>query len=169
MLGQVLAPMLALAVVVPATGKAQGRGRSNAATSGIRACAVLPAGKVKRLAALPDPLNLYEKMPPDEEAVGRGSSCNYPSVYVQIDPFEWSTIDSMRIKTPAQFEAVPGVGEAAFMRANKAAASVEFAELYARIGTHVLTIQLDVPDGKTTAAVKPGLVALAQAYAAKLR
>jgi hypothetical protein len=75
----------------------------------------------------------------------------------------------MRVKTPAQFEAVPSVGEAAFLRANKAAASVEFAELYARIGTHVLTIQMDVPAGKTTAAVKPGLVALAQAYAAKLR
>ena len=160
--------MMALAVALPATAQAQGRGRSNAATSAIRACALLPAGEVKRLVALPDPLNLYEKMPPDEEAVGRGSSCSYPNVHVQIDPFEWSTIDSMRVKTPAQFEAVPGVGDAAYLHANKQR-SVEFAEFYARIGAHVLTIQMDVPDGKTTASVKPGVIALAQAYAAKLR
>lgn len=161
--------MMVLAVVPPATALAQRGGRSSAATSAIRACALLPATEVKRLAALPDPLNLYVKMPPEEETVGRGSSCTYPNVHVQIDPFDWSTIDSTRAKTPAQFETVPGVGDAAFLRANKPAPSLEFAELYARIGAHVLTIQMDVPTGKTTAAVKPGLVALAQAYAAKLR
>lgn len=168
MLTRSLTAALTLVVTLSATGQAQSRGRANASAS-IRACTVLPASEVKRLAALPDPLNLFEKMPPEEEPVGRGSSCNYPNVHVQIDPFDWSTIDSLRAKTPAQFEAVPGVGEAAYLRANKPAASLEFAELYARIGTHVLTLQMDVPNGKTTAAVKPGLVALAQAYAAKLR
>jgi len=36
-------------------------------------------------------------------------------------------------------------------------------------GVKLLTIQLDVPDGSSTAAVKPAVVALAKAYAAKLR
>ena len=161
-------PVLLISVVsLSGVGYAQG-GRGGAGAATIHACAVLPASEVKRLIGLPDPLNLYAKMPPEEESIGRGSSCSYPDVHVQIDPFGWSTIDAERTKAPAQFEAVPGVGDAAYLRANKKR-SLEFAELYARIGTHVLTIQLDVPDGKTTAAVKPGIVALAQAYAAKLR
>lgn len=153
-----------------ATAHAQPRqGQGPVATPTIRACALLPAMEVKKLAALPDPLNLYATMPPEEEPVGKGSSCNYPNLHVQIDPFDWQTIDSMRAKNVAQFEAVPEVGDVAFMRANRAARLVEFAELYARVGSHVLTIQMDVPDGKSTASVKPGLVALAKAYVAKLR
>jgi hypothetical protein len=162
----ILAMMMMAAVSRPTF--AQAGNRSGGPVPSIRACALLPASEVKRLIGLPDPLNLYEKMAPEEEAVGKGSSCNYPSAHVQIDPFDWATIDSLRAKNAAQFEAVPGVGDAAFLRANKQR-SVEFAELYARVGTHILTIQLDVPDGSSTAAVKPGLVALATAYAAKLR
>jgi hypothetical protein len=162
----ILALMMMAAVCQ--TTYAQTGGRSGAPTAAIHACSLLPAMEVKKLIALPDPLNLYEKMPPEEEPAGKGSSCNYPSVHVQIDPFDWTTIDSLRAKNTAQFEAVPGVGDAAFTRANKQR-SVEFAELYARVGTHILTLQLDVPDGSSTAAVKPGLVALAKAYAAKLK
>jgi hypothetical protein len=60
------------------------------------------------------------------------------------------------------------VGDAAYLRANKKR-SVEFAELYARVGAHVLTLQLDVPNGSSTAALKRALTALAKAFAAKLR
>lgn len=143
--------------------------RAASSVSPIRACGLLTATEVKKLAALPDPLNLYATMPPEEEPLGKGSACNYPSLHVQIDPFDWATIDALRTRNATQFEAVPDVGDEAYLRANKAARSVEFAELYARVGAHIFTIQMDVPDGKTTASVKPGLVALAKAYAAKLR
>jgi hypothetical protein len=164
----ILTAILGVAVCAAAHAQTRG-GRAEPGKPGIRACALLPVAEVKRLAGLPDPLNLFEKLPPEEAPVGRGSSCNYPSLHVQIDPFDWTTIESNRARNSAQFEAVPGVGDAAFLRANKAAASLEFAELYARVGTHVLTIQMDVPDGKSTASVKPGLVALAKAYVARLR
>jgi hypothetical protein len=167
MLIRLLTAIITFVVLFAAGMQAQG-GRATGGTAAIRACTVLPASEVKRLVGLPDPLNLYTKLPPEEETIGRGSSCTYPNVHVQIDPFVWSTIDSVRTKTPAAYEAIPGVGEAAYLHVNKKS-SVEFAELYARIGTHVLTIQLDVPDGKTTAALKPNIIALAQAYAAKLR
>jgi hypothetical protein len=167
MLKPSLAVIMSFVVSLSALAQTQ-TGRAASATPAIRACAVLPAAEVKRLVGLPDPLNLYTKMPPEEEPVGRGSSCNYPDVHVQIDPFTWSTIESVRTRTPAEYEAIPGIGEAAYLHANRKS-SLEFAELYARIGPHVLTIQLDVPDGKTTAAVKPNVIALAQAYAAKLR
>jgi hypothetical protein len=162
----ILTAMIAATVCHPVYAQT-GASRSTP-TAAIRACALLPASEVKKLIGLPDPLNLYEKMPPEEEFVGKGSSCSFPSVHVQIDPFGWTTIDSLRAKNTAQFEAISGVGDAAFLRANKLR-SVEFAELYARVGTHTLTIQLDVPEGSSTAAAKPGLVALAKAYAAKMR
>jgi hypothetical protein len=158
-------PTVLMAAAVCVTTHAQSK---SAATPAIRACALLTASEVRKLTALPDPLNLYESMPPDEAPVGKGSSCNYPSVHVQINPFDWSTIDSLRVKNPTEFEAVPGVGSAAFVRANKRG-SIEFAELYARVGPNILTLQMDVPDGSSTAAVKPGLIALAKAYATKLQ
>ena len=76
-----------------AVGQSQG-GRATGAPPAIHACTVLPANEVKRLIGLPDPLNLYTTLPPEEQPVGRGSSCNYPNVHVQIDPFDWSTIDA---------------------------------------------------------------------------
>ena len=163
-----LTVMIAAAVCVAAYAQTRS-GRAEAAKQPVRACALLPASEVKRLAALPDPANLFDKMPPEEEPVGRGSSCNYPGIHVQIDPFDWTTIDSVRAKNSTQFEAVPDVGDAAFVRANKATSSLEFAELYARVGPHILTIQMDVPDGESTASIKPRLVALAKAYVAKLQ
>jgi len=159
--------MGAVALLTAAHVKTQS-GQANAAKP-IGACTLLTAAEVKKLAGVADPLNLYERMRPEEETVGKGSSCNYPSMHVQIDPFPWTTVESVRAKNTAEYEAVPGVGDAAFLRANKAAASLEFAELYARIGAHVVTIQMDVPDGSSTASVKSGLVALANAYIAKLR
>jgi len=158
-----------LSAIAPLTDGQTTGARANSSGGPIHACALLTASEVKKLAALPDPLNLYATMPPQEEPLGKGSSCNYPNLHVQIDPFDWATIDSLRIKNATQFEAVPEVGDEAYLRANKAARSVEFAELYARVGSHILTIQMDVPDGKTTASVKPGLVALAKSYATKLR
>jgi hypothetical protein len=164
--------MIVVAMLFAAAPLAHGQtagARANASVTPIHACALLTASEVKKLAALPDPLNLYATMPPQEEPLGKGSSCNYPNLHVQIDPFDWATIDGLRTKNATQFEAVPDVGDEAYLRANKPARSLEFAELYARVGSHILTIQMDVPDGKTTASVKPGLVALAKAYAAKLR
>jgi hypothetical protein len=164
----ILAVIIAAPVYVTAHEQTRS-GQAEAAKPAIRACALLPASEVKRLAALPDPLNLFESMPPDEEPVGKGSACNYPSLHVQVDPFDWATIESVRAKNSAQFKAVPGVGDSAFVRANKVGSSLEFAELYARVGPHILTIQMDVPDGRSTESVMPGLVALAKAYVAKLQ
>jgi hypothetical protein len=164
----VLAVLFGASTASVASAQAAGA-RADSSAAPIHACALLIPSEVKKLAALPDPLNLYATMPAQEEPLGKGSSCTYPNLHLQIDPFDWPTIEGLLVKNPTQFEVVPDVGDAAYLRANKPARSLEFAELYARVGSHVLTIQMDVPDGKTTASVKPGLVALAKAYAAKLR
>jgi hypothetical protein len=109
----------------------------------------------KKLIGLPDRLNLHEKTAPEEESAGKGSSCNYPSVHVQIDPFDWTTIDSLGAKNAAQFEAVSGVGDAAFLRANKMR-SVEFAEpVRARRNAHP-DDSTRRPDGSSTAGGQAG-------------
>lgn len=43
-----------------------------------------------------------------------------------------------------------------------------YAELYARRGPHVVTVQLDVPTDQSAESVRPSAVALAKALEAKL-
>jgi hypothetical protein len=100
---------------------------------------------------------------PTEDPIGQsGSACSYGGITMQIDPFPFATIEKMR--TPA-WAAVPGVGDAAYFRDNRG----EWGELYVRSGTHVLTIQMDVPTGKTAASIQSNTVALAKAILPKLK
>ena len=100
---------------------------------------------------------------PIEDPIGQsGSACSYGGITMQIDPFPFATIEKMR--TPA-WAAVPGVGDAAYFRDNRG----EWGELYVRSGTHVLTIQMDVPTGKTAASIQSNAVALAKAILPKLK
>lgn len=97
-----------------------------------------------------------------EEPVGSsGSSCNYPSVFIQILPFPQRTIDLARER--GGLETINGVGDDAYFHNN----ANRYAELYVRAGTHLLTLQANV-DG-TVESVKPGVVNLAKALVARLR
>jgi hypothetical protein len=57
------------------------------------------------------------------------------------------------------------LGDKAYFRDNKG----RFAELFVQSGNHVMTIQMDVPDGKTSAAIQPNTIALAKALLPKLK
>ncbi len=108
-------------------------------------------------------------IPPNEDAVGKaGSSCSYGGVHMQIDPFSLSVIENQRqadAKRGQPWAVVTGVGEIAYFRDNRG----RYGELFTRVGTRIVTIQMSVPDGRTTESIKPNAVALAQAIAAKLR
>ncbi|HVG56376.1 MAG TPA: hypothetical protein VM846_18195 [Vicinamibacterales bacterium] len=100
---------------------------------------------------------------PIEDPIGQsGSACSYGGITMQIDPFPFATLEKQR--TPA-WAAVPGVGDAAYFRDNRG----EWGELYVRSDTHVLTIQMDVPTGKTAASIQSNTVALAKAILPKLK
>ena len=60
---------------------------------------------------------------------------------------------------------MPGVGDEAYFRDNRG----EWGELYVRAGARVLTIQMDVPTGRTAAAIQPNTIALAKALLPKLK
>ncbi len=144
--------------------------QAGAAKPGIRACSLL----TKELVIETTP---YEKnvitqvlsVPPSEEPAGQsGSACSYGGLHVQVNPFPLSVIENQRqadARKGRPWAAVEGVGDIAYFRDNRG----RFGELFTRVGPHILTIQMDVPRGRTTESIKPNAVALAKALAAKLR
>ena len=103
-------------------------------------------------------------MPEEEEPVGTaGSSCTYPSVSIQVLPASQGMLEAA--KKNYKLEAVSGVGEEAYFRNNKNL----YAELYVKAGKHLLTLQGNVPTGKTPESMKPALESLAKLYVEKLR
>jgi hypothetical protein len=77
--------------------------------------------------------------------------------------YRQQTVDAAR--KAGKLDPVAGVGDEAYVHNNKE----RFAELYARVGPHLLTVQLDIATNKTFETSKPALVELAKAFAAKLR
>ena len=125
----------------------------------ISVCSLLTKEEVKKhLPWIP----LLDAMPIDEEPIGvSGSSCNYPSVFVQVLPFTQNFMDLVRKQDG--MGTVAGVGDEAYFRHNPNG----YAELAVRTGDYVLTLQADA-DGDVEA-MKPGVLNLAKAYVAKLR
>lgn len=127
----------------------------------VKVCSLLSRAEVKKLAPWPAHLDAFAKG--EEEPIGAtGSSCNYPTVLVQVMEFRQSFIDTFR-KSGA-LESVPGVGDEAYVRNNGG----RYAELVSKVGPHTLTVQLSIEPNKTFESTKPSLVTIGKAYAAKL-
>jgi hypothetical protein len=82
----------------------------------IKVCSLLPKEEVKKHL----PWNaVVDRMEPEEEAIGpSGSSCNYPSVFIQVLP------GTKTAGPPSQnggYEAIAGVGDEAYFRNNRIA------------------------------------------------
>lgn len=123
-----------------------------------------------------------EDSEPDEDWVGEAqreaglivarsvSSCMYGRVLLTLDPIARpeQVRDAMRARTaPYQgYEPVPGVGDAAFFRADSA-----YANLYVWTGEDHFHIEIGVGfmDGDHTEALKPNAVELAEAIIPELR
>ena len=128
----------------------------------VKVCSLLTLAEFKKLAPWPPYMEPFAKV--EEEPIGPdGSSCNYPTAHVQVMSFRQSMIDSA--KKGGGLEPVSGVGEEAYVHNNQD----RFAELFARVGAHLLTVQFDIVDGKTFASTKPQLMEVSKALAARLR
>jgi hypothetical protein len=147
-------------VVVAAADRQTGAGKP----APIGACSLLSPAEVKKIARPND--QLFDKMSPDEEKLGTaGSACSYSGVTVQLDPFPPARLEQLRNTTGKDWAAVSDVGDAAYFRDNRGS----YAEVYARAGQHVITVQLDVPQESSVESVRPAAIALAKALIAKLR
>jgi hypothetical protein len=158
-----------LALVAVCGGSAAVIGSQQPPTSGaggkyqvVKACSLVPIAEVKKLAPWPPQLDQFAKA--EEEPLGTyGSSCNYPTVFIQVMSFRQSTIDAAR--KAGALEPAAGVGDEAYLRNNKD----RWAELIARVGPHLLTLQLSIDTNKTYDSTKPALIELAKVFASKLR
>jgi hypothetical protein len=143
----------------PGPVRAQAAPAAAPAAGRIAVCPLLSKAEVKK--HLPWPAAL-DGMPIDEEAIGAaGSSCNYPSVHVQVLPYTRNFMDSV-LKQPG-LERITGLGDEAVLRHNPQG----YVELFVRTGKHVLTLQADANRGRDV--VKTGALNLARAYLGKLR
>ena len=125
----------------------------------VKACSLLTKAEVKKHLPWRD---LLDQFPVEEEMIGTtGSSCNYPSVFIQVMPATPNFLPTFQ-KSGAT-EPVTGVGDEAYFRNNKN----NYAEVAARVGKYTLTVQANA-DAKTMNTVKAGAVSLAKALAAKL-
>jgi hypothetical protein len=111
-----------------------------------------------------DAQRLVFSIPPQEDAVGAtGSACEYGGVHLQVNPFASPQYVEQQLAKDG-WTREPGLGDVAMFRDNRGS----YAELYVRSGARVITIQMSVPNGKTTAGIKPNAVALAKAVLAKM-
>jgi hypothetical protein len=156
----VITLLATLIVAAPSRMRAEKSAPQPAVYHVVKACSLMSAAEVKKLAPWPSQLDQF---PPEEEAIGtRGSSCNYPTAFIQVMAFSQGFLDAA-IKSGAT-ESVNGVGDLAYIRNNRD----RYAELVARVGPHILTVQLNMGQNEAFEAAKPRLIAVAQAFAARL-
>jgi len=128
-----------------------------------RACTLLTKEVVTQVSPYDKKtLDLVMMVPPMEDSLGpSGSACSYGGITMQVDPFAPSVFEKQKKPT---WVVVPGLGNTAYFVDNKG----RWAELYVAAGGRVLTIQMDVPMGRTSASIQPNVIALAKAILPKL-
>jgi hypothetical protein len=135
-----------------------------AAGSRVAACSLMPRTLMEKVT--PGPVNkIVFDLKPHEEALGAGgSSCDYATTTLQVDPFPRA--EEMRRNSPGKdWVRLPGVGDTAYFHNNLD----RYAELIVWTGAHHFTLQMFVPMGKTVEAIKPNAIMLANAIIPKLR
>ena len=127
------------------------------------ACALLTKDLLVAHSAVPkENLARMLKIPAEEEKMPSGGTmCSYGDVIFQLDAFTPGNFD----KLFGKWTAVAGVGDRAYFNDNRGM----FAEIAALAGKKVITIQMDVPTGRTAAQIQPNVVGLAKAILVKLK
>ena len=158
---QVVASALVIGCFASPVVTAQTRGAAPPGKPPISACSLLPKELVERY--FPNKA-AFPYMKANEEAIGaKGSSCNYGTIGLQIDPF--ARPEELRKSPRKEWRAVSGVGDTAYFHNNRD----RFAELIVWTGAHHFTIQMSVNTGRTAETTKPDTIAVANAIIPKLR
>ena len=123
-----------------------------------RACAVLTRDLV---APFTENKKMLDLIPPEEEPLGTsGTACEYGAVRLQLFPGR----GGKRTVSAKDLQPISGAGEGGYFRSNRD----RYAELLVWTSKHSLDLQVSVPSGRTAEAIKPDVVALANAIIAKL-
>lgn len=135
-----------------------GSGAPKAGLPAVRACQVLTRDLVAPLTANKTVLDL---LPPEESAVGTsGTACQYGAVRLQLFPGR----GGKRTPSVKDLQPISGAGQGGYFHNNRD----RYAELTVWTDKHSLDLQVSVPSGRTAEAIKPDVIALANAIIAKL-
>jgi hypothetical protein len=156
---QVFTVLVAFSCIIPPAAASQTRsGGPAAGQPAVRACAVLTRDLV---APFTENKKMLDLIPPQEEELGTsGTACDYGAVRLQLFPGR----GGKRTFSARDLEPISGAGEGGYFRNNRD----RYAELMVWTSRHSLDLQVSVPSGRTAEAMKPDLVALANAIIAKL-
>ncbi len=154
--------VVALVSIAPLTARAENIRVSAAGQAApASACALLTKDVLAaHTPAPPASFKLMISVPPQEDKVPAGTMCSFGGVTLRVGMNPVDFEPNFGKLTP-----LAGVGDKAYFRANRN----RFAELAVLSGKHVITLQMDVPDGKTPADIQPNVVALAKAILAKMK
>jgi hypothetical protein len=135
-----------------------------AAANAISACSLLSKELVTQVSPYDKKaLDLALRVPAREDAVGQGGSeCSYGGITMNVDAFAPAAFERLRDQS---WMPVQNVGDRAYFRDNKG----RWGEMYVLSGSHVLTIQMDVPNGRTAASIQSNVIALAKAVLPRLK
>ena len=128
----------------------------------VNACSLLPKAEVKKLIGATE---AFDRAEPKEAATKTGSSCKYAGLSVQVGGNTFDGSSKAGLAGVPGMEAVPGIGDQAYLYNNPAGA----VEVFVKIGARQLVISRPVETGDTFATVRPGVLALADALVAKLK
>lgn len=141
------------AAVVPA-----GAGALEVGQPAVRACQLLTRDLV---APFTDNKKVLDLLPPEEEALGTsGTACEYSAVRLQLFPGR----GGKRTPSVKDLQPISGAGQGGYFHNNRD----RYAELTVWTDKHSLDLQVSVPSGRTAEAIKPDVIALANAIIAKL-
>jgi hypothetical protein len=133
-------------------------GSTPAAGQTVRACAVLTKDLV---APFTENKKVLDVLPPSEEALGTsGTACTYGAVRMQLFPGRGG---KPTVSAPG-LQPVSGAGDGGLFRSNRN----RYAELMVWTSKYRVDLQVDVPSGRTAEAIKPDVIALANAILKKL-
>lgn len=127
-------------------------------------CAFLTAELVKKASAASKQSGALAG--PTEVRLGAsGVACEWGEVMLQVDPFPPAQLEKLRLTDPKNWEAVVGVGDAAYFHNVQNA----LGELFVRVGARTFAILMTIPAGTTVAAFKPNFIMVAKEIVPKLR
>lgn len=150
--------MLLIAISITSGPSDPQTGSGQAAGPAVRACAVLTRELV---APFTENAKVLDLVPAREEALGTtGTACEFGAVRLQLFPGR----GGKRTVTAKDLQPIAGAGDGGYFRSNRN----RHAELMVWTARHSLDLQVSVPSGRTAEAMKPDVVALANAILAKL-
>ena len=131
------------------------------------AAALKPCSLLTReLALKANPKQTLDAGRPTEVSLGaNGAACEWGDLMLSVDPYTPARLEEIRKKDGKQWEAISGVGDAAYLHNVKDA----MGELFVRVGSRTFVVLITIPADSTVTAFKPNFVMVANAVVPKLR